>query len=99
MNKYNQDRVVGKESKTEKKRRHMAYMDNLIYSKDAQMRRKLFQTVEQIHSEERECMSTDLVATVPDLNKWSLEKHEPVNFEVFVFGKYKKQEEENEQAK
>jgi len=57
------------------------------------MKRNLFDTVNQIHSEELKTIEKDLQEVQLDMYKWQKDKNEPVNFDVFVIGKQRKQEE------
>jgi len=58
------------------------------------MKRNLFDTVNQIHSEELKTIKKDINEVNQDMYKWQRGQNEPVNFDVFVIGKQRKQEEQ-----
>jgi len=57
-------------SRTERQRRRMLYLDQLMYSKNEQMKRKLLDLVDNIHQEEQEHLAGDLSKCRGEMRQW-----------------------------
>lgn len=75
------------ETREERDQRHMRYLNQLLASKDEQIKRKLLDAVDSIHREEQDALEVDLEKCKCEMRRWEKRAQEPVNFDVFVINR------------
>lgn len=84
------------ETRQQRLRRHMLYLNQLLASKNEQMKRKLLDLVDGVHKEEREALDGDLDKCRGEMRRWEKKCQEPVNFDVFVINRLTQIEKEEQ---
>ena len=75
------------ETKSERKTRQMMELEYLMASKNEQVKRQVFDLVDQIHQEEQELLDDHHLKCREDMKRFQRNLAEPVNFELFVIKK------------
>lgn len=73
-----------KETRKQRKRRHLLYLNQIIGSNTENMKRKMQDLVDNVYNEEREALASDLDKCQDELRRWEKKGEEPVNFDVMI---------------
>ena len=94
MRPTNISKLMRAETKFDRKERHQQVLWELLNNKNEEMKRKLLDLIDYIHSTEQQQIENEMEQVQGEMKKWQRSEYEPVNFDVVIVNKISQIEKE-----